>query len=52
MFARGVRSLRHLVVQADVVLLGESEWGIVAHEEQFSDVDTPEDVQRLGLTMT
>lgn len=52
MFARGVRSLRHLVAQADVVLLGESEWGTVAHEEQFSDVDTPEDVQRLGLTMT
>jgi hypothetical protein len=52
MFTRGVRSLQHLITQTDVVLLGESEWGIVAHEGQFSDVDTPEDVQRLGLTMT
>jgi molybdopterin-guanine dinucleotide biosynthesis protein A len=51
MFTRGVRSLQHLVTQTDVVLLGESEWGIVAHEGQFADVDTPEDIQRLGLTM-
>ncbi len=49
-FARGVRSLRHLTTQSDVVFLGQAEWGLVANEEQFSDVDTPEDLGRLGLT--
>jgi molybdopterin-guanine dinucleotide biosynthesis protein A len=52
MFARGVRSLQHLATQSDVVLLGEAEWGLVARAEQFSDVDTPEDLERLGLTTT
>jgi molybdenum cofactor guanylyltransferase len=50
MFSQGVRSLRHLAAQSDVVLLGKAEWGLVANEEQFSDVDTPEDLERLGLT--
>jgi molybdenum cofactor guanylyltransferase len=50
MFAQGVRSLRHLASQSDVILLGEAEWGLVADEQQFSDVDTPEDLERLGLT--
>jgi molybdopterin-guanine dinucleotide biosynthesis protein A len=50
MFAQGVRSLRHLTTQSDVVFLGQAEWGLVANEEQFSDVDTPEDLGRLGLT--
>jgi molybdopterin-guanine dinucleotide biosynthesis protein A len=50
MFAQGVRSLRHLASQSDVILLGEAEWGLVADEQQFSDVDTPEVLERLGLT--
>jgi molybdopterin-guanine dinucleotide biosynthesis protein A len=48
---QGVRSLQHLTRQPDVVLLDESAWGSVASEEQFFDVDTPDDLQRLGLTM-
>jgi molybdopterin-guanine dinucleotide biosynthesis protein A len=52
LFARGARSLQHLVTQSDVVLLTEAEWGLVADEEQFFDVDTPEDLERLGLTTT
>jgi len=48
-FDRGERSLRHLVTQPDVVLLDESHWRVVASEKVFSDVDTPDDLERLGL---
>jgi molybdopterin-guanine dinucleotide biosynthesis protein A len=51
LFAGGVRSLQHLTTQADVVLLSEAEWGRVAREEQFADIDTPEDLGRLGLEL-
>jgi molybdopterin-guanine dinucleotide biosynthesis protein A len=51
MFAQGMRSLQHLTNQTDVVLLGEAEWSVAAREEQFSDVDTPADLVRLGLTV-
>lgn len=47
---RGVRSLQHLSTQPDVVLLEESDWKQVAAEQQFSDVDSPADLDRLGLT--
>jgi hypothetical protein len=33
-----------------VVLLEDSDWKQVAEEEQFSDVDSPADLDRLGLT--
>jgi molybdopterin-guanine dinucleotide biosynthesis protein A len=46
----GVRSLQHLSTQPDVVLLEDSDWKQVAEEEQFSDVDSPADLDRLGLT--
>jgi len=45
----GERSLRHLANRADVVYLTESDWGGVASEREFADVDTPEDLRRLGL---
>ncbi len=45
----GIRSLHYLVEQPGVNLLGESEWGHVAHAEAFSDVDSPDDLRRLGL---
>jgi molybdopterin-guanine dinucleotide biosynthesis protein A len=47
---QGVRSLKHLTRQRDVVLLDETAWRDVAAEEVFSDVDSPADLQRLGLT--
>ena len=46
----GVRSLRHVTTQPDVTLLEESTWQGVATEEQFSDVDSPTDLRRLGLS--
>jgi molybdopterin-guanine dinucleotide biosynthesis protein A len=47
---RGVRSLQHLSTQPDVVYLDESAWEHVANERDFSDVDSPDDLHRLGLT--
>jgi molybdopterin-guanine dinucleotide biosynthesis protein A len=49
-FARGQRSVRHLSSQPGVVLLDESEWKFVAAEEQFCDVDSPDDLRRFGMT--
>lgn len=46
----GIRSLQHLTAQPNVALLDESLWQHVASDEQFSDVDSPADLQRLGLT--
>jgi molybdopterin-guanine dinucleotide biosynthesis protein A len=46
---RGVRSLQHLSKQPGAVCLNESQWGSAAREEQFSDVDSPDDLRRLGL---
>ena len=45
----GHRSLQHLLTQPGVEVLDESRWGHVVNEEEFFDVDTPEDLQRLGL---
>jgi molybdopterin-guanine dinucleotide biosynthesis protein A len=47
---RGVRSLQHLSNQPDVAYLDESVWEHVANERDFSDVDSPDDLYRLGLT--
>ena len=47
--ANGHRSLRHLTTQPGVVLLDESGWKDVASEEEFFDVDSPDDLLRLGL---
>lgn len=47
--SQGVRSLQHLTTQPNVALIDESAWQYVATEEQFSDVDSPADLQRLGL---
>lgn len=49
---RGVRSLQHLSNQPGAVYLNESDWGPTANEEQFSDVDSPNDLLRLGLADT
>ena len=45
----GIRSLKHLTTQPNVALLEESAWQDVAAETQFSDVDTPADIERFGL---
>ena len=46
---RGERSLRHLAGRPDVTYLDVSTWGSVATDREFSDVDTPADLRRLGL---
>ena len=43
----GVTSLRAISEGADLV--DDSQWSAVATERSFADVDTPEDLQRLGL---
>src|ERR1019366_4693498 len=48
--SQGVRSLRPLCVQPDVVLLDEPAWRHVASEEQFLDVDSPADLLRFRLS--
>ena len=45
---RGERSLRALLIFADVTLVGEEEWRSVAATRAFADVDTPADLDRLG----
>ena len=48
-FDRGERSLRYLTSQRGVVLLDEPQWCEVASEREFSDVDSPDDLSRMGL---
>lgn len=49
MVSAGARSLRHLISQSDVVLLDESSWRDSVEEDEFTDVDSPDDARRLGL---
>jgi molybdopterin-guanine dinucleotide biosynthesis protein A len=51
MVRKGVRSLRHLVGETDVVVLDESKWRDVVDEVEFSDIDNPDDARRLGLDL-
>jgi molybdenum cofactor guanylyltransferase len=47
--ATGERSLRALVAAVDVDLVTEERWRMVADVDAFVDLDTPEDLARLGL---
>jgi molybdopterin-guanine dinucleotide biosynthesis protein A len=47
--AAGERSLR-AVVDGHCTEVTEEEWGIVGPANSFADVDTPEDLRRLGLS--
>jgi hypothetical protein len=49
MVEAGARSLRHLTSQSDVILLDESSWLDDVSEDDFTDVDSPDDARRLGL---
>lgn len=51
LFAHGERSLRYLDTAPDVILLQESQWSAFACGATFSDVDTPEEARRLGITV-
>ncbi len=50
--ARGERSLRHVLEQSDVTWLDEAQWGHVATDATFADVDSPADLVRYGLRVT
>jgi molybdopterin-guanine dinucleotide biosynthesis protein A len=50
LLARGERSLRHLSERADVDYLDESQWSHVATGRDFADLDTPDDLRRLGIS--
>jgi molybdopterin-guanine dinucleotide biosynthesis protein A len=45
----GERSLR-AVVEGNCTELSEAEWALVGPANSFADVDTPEDLRRLGLS--
>lgn len=45
----GERSLRALVELSGVILIDEGDWSPLVSAEAFWDVDTPEDIERLGL---
>jgi molybdenum cofactor guanylyltransferase len=49
LLSRGERSLRFLAHRVDVTYLDEAAWGRVASARDFADVDTPGDLERLGL---
>jgi molybdopterin-guanine dinucleotide biosynthesis protein A/molybdopterin-guanine dinucleotide biosynthesis protein B len=47
--ATGERSLRALVSAIDVAFITEARWRLVGDADAFDDLDTPEDLARLGL---
>jgi molybdopterin-guanine dinucleotide biosynthesis protein A len=48
--ADGARSLRELLEEMDPVTVRPSDWAGVAAPSTLSDADTPDDLERLGLT--
>jgi molybdopterin-guanine dinucleotide biosynthesis protein A len=49
LLAAGERSLRAVLESVRADVLTEAEWGAAASAESFADVDTPADLERLGL---
>jgi molybdopterin-guanine dinucleotide biosynthesis protein A len=49
LLARGERSLRALLEAVGVDLVPEAQWRTVADTDAFDDLDTPDDLARLGL---
>jgi molybdopterin-guanine dinucleotide biosynthesis protein A len=47
---QGTRSLRELLDEMDPVTVGPRDWAGVALPSAFADADTPDDLERLGLT--
>jgi molybdopterin-guanine dinucleotide biosynthesis protein A len=47
--AQGDRSLKQLLLRPDVVMVDESDWPVGVDARTFSDIDTPEDLDRLGI---
>jgi molybdopterin-guanine dinucleotide biosynthesis protein A len=48
--AHGARSFRELLDEMDAVRVGPDDWAGVALPSVLADVDTPDDLERLGLT--
>ena len=49
--ALGARSLRALLARPGVTFLDASTWSHVADDTTFADVDSPDDLRRLGLSV-
>jgi molybdopterin-guanine dinucleotide biosynthesis protein A len=49
LLASGTRSLRALLAVVEADLVAEEQWRAVAGADAFVDLDTPEDLARLGL---
>ena len=47
--AGGHRSMSQMLTRPDVVMIGESQWPNGVDALAFSDIDTPGDIDRLGL---
>jgi len=48
--AHGTRSLREVLDESDPVTVGPSDWAEVALPSTLADADTPDDLEKLGLT--
>ena len=49
LLATGKRSLRALIAVVEVDFVAEEQWRTVAEAGAFADLDTPDDLARLGL---
>jgi molybdenum cofactor guanylyltransferase len=49
LLAEGDRSMRQLLLGSDVAMVDESDWPEGVDARAFSDIDTPEDIDRLGI---
>jgi molybdopterin-guanine dinucleotide biosynthesis protein A len=50
LIAQGQRSMRALLDAATVTYVDEDEWSAVCDASAFADIDTPEDLARLGVS--
>lgn len=47
--AAGERSMQALLARPEVILVDEADWSSTVRADAFSDVDSPADLERLGL---
>ena len=45
----GERTFRALLARPHITFVTEAQWGVAIDDEEFADVDTPDDLRRLGL---
>jgi molybdenum cofactor guanylyltransferase len=45
----GERTFQPLLARSSITFVTETQWGVTIDDEEFADVDTPDDLRRLGL---